>query len=303
MGVFLPVFYAIGGMIIRAAAKKTAEKLAQAGAKKLTKDAVNALVKDGAKITKATTKNVDKVINTAKSMEKGFKFARNKGGKPMGFATRAKPPEVKISSVDLKPLQTSIGQGAKRLGDDFKFAEVIPPKGVKSPRLQGPKIRKDADEAVVGDLSVFKPRVGVAPYPLVTRIASELRRALDSGETLVEIKPILDEMEKIEMPSLGSDAEAGEPPDLDTTPDASLQRDDETFDAMGEETEVMESEPSFDSFGEAFSYYRRQKRVPTFMYKGNLYTTRFKEETIPQHKKLFNVTGSYAEDYQSRTGV
>ena len=82
-----------------------------------------------------------------------------------------------------------------------------------------------------------------------------------------------------------------------------MQRDDERFDAMGEETEVMESEPSFDSFGEAFSYYRRQKRVPTFMYKGNLYTTRFKEETIPQHKKLFNVTGSYAEDYQSRTGV
>ena len=131
----------------------------------------------------------------------------------------------------------------------------------------------------------------------------------NSPEQITDLKitgniyTILDEMEKIEMPSLGSDAEAGEPPDLDTTPDASLQRDDETFDAMGEETEVMESEPSFDSFGEAFSYYRRQKRVPTFMYKGNLYTTRFKEETVPQHKKLFNVTGSYAEDYQSRTGV
>ena len=120
---------------------------------------------------------------------------------------------------------------------------------------------------------------------------------------LGDVLPVLKDIKKDLDLSIGSDAEAGEPPDLDTTPDASLQRDDETFDAMGEETEVMESEPSFDSFGEAFSYYRRQKRVPTFMYKGNLYTTRFKEETVPQHKKLFNVTGSYAEDYQSRTGV
>jgi hypothetical protein len=288
-------------MLIRAAAKKTAEKLAQAGAKKLTKKAAEELIEQGTKVTKATTKNVDKVINTAKNMEKGLQGLRDRGG-PRGFAQRYQPPTVQLRPSDLKPTP-SLGRGIRSGADDFKFAEVIPPKGGKSPKLQGPKIRKDADEAVVGDLSVFKPRVGVAPYPLVTRIASELRRALDSGETLVEIKPILDEMEKIEMPSLGSDAEAGEPPTLDTTPDASLQRDDETFDAMGEETEVMESEPSFDSFGEAFSYYRRQKRVPTFMYKGNLYTTRFKEETVPQHKKLFNVTGSYAEDYQSRTGV
>jgi len=301
MAFFIPVVYALGGMLIRAAAKKTAEKLAQAGAKKLTKKAAEELVEQGTKITKATTKNVDKVINTAKNMEKGLQGLRDRGG-PRGFAQRYQPPTVQLRPSDLKPTP-SLGRGIRSGADDFKFAEVIPPKGGKSPKLQGPKIRKDADEAVVGDLSVFKPRVGVAPYPLVTRIASELRRALDSGETLVEIKPILDEMEKIEMPSLGSDAEAGEPPNLDTTPDASLQRDDETFDAMGEETEVMESEPSFDSFGEAFSYYRRQKRVPTFMYKGNLYTTRFKEETVPQHKKLFNVTGSYAEDYQSRTGV
>tara|TARA_A100001515_G_scaffold21254_1_gene16091 strand:+ start:1643 stop:2548 length:906 start_codon:yes stop_codon:yes gene_type:complete len=301
MAFFIPVVYALGGMLIRAAAKKTAEKLAQAGAKKLTKKAAEELVEQGTKITKATTKNVDKVISTAKSMEKGLQGLRDRGG-PRGFAQRYQPPTVQLRPSDIKPTP-SLGRGIRSGADDFKFAEVIPPKGGKSPKLQGPKIRKDADDAVAGDLSVFKPRVGVAPYPLVTRIASELRRALDSGETLVEIKPILDEMEKIEMPSLGSDAEAGEPPTLDTTPDASLQRDDERFDAMGEETEVMESEPSFDSFGEAFSYYRRQKRVPTFMYKGNLYTTRFKEETVPQHKKLFNVTGSYAEDYQSRTGV
>ena len=165
MAFFIPVFYVIGGMIIRAAAKKTAEKLVQAGAKKLTKKTVEELVEQGTKITKATTKNVDKVISTAKSMEKGFKFTRNKDGKPMGFATRAKPPEVKISSVDLKPLQTSIGQGPKRLGDDFKFAEVIPPKGGKSPKLQGPKIRKDADDAIVGDLTTIKmpPRTGTPP--------------------------------------------------------------------------------------------------------------------------------------------
>ena len=77
MGFFIPVFYVIWGMIIRAAAKKTAEKLAQAGAKKLTKKTVEELVEQGTKITKATTKNVDKVISTAKSMEKGFKFTRN----------------------------------------------------------------------------------------------------------------------------------------------------------------------------------------------------------------------------------
>ena len=321
MAFFIPVFYVIGGMIIRAAAKKTAEKLAQAGAKKLTKDAVNALVKDGAKITKATTKNVDKVISTAKSMKKGFKFARNQGGKPMGFATRAKPPEVKISSVDLNPLQTSIGQGPKRLGDDFKFAEVIPPKGGKSPKLKGPKIRKtDADDAVLGDLTTVRTPGGLTTSPSSPRIGtspkidySNLDRAIRKLGDIVKLEtyelqlgdvlPVLKDIKKDLDLSIGSDAEAGEPPDLDTTPDASLQRDDETFDAMGEETEVMESEPSFDSFGEAFSYYRRQKRVPTFMYKGNLYTTRFKEETVPQHKKLFNVTGSYAEDYQSRTGV
>ena len=316
MAFFIPVVYALGGMLIRAAAKKTAEKLAQAGAKKLTKKAAEELVEQGTKITKATTKNVDKVISTAKNMEKGLQGLRDRGG-PRGFAQRYQPPTVQLRPSDLKPTP-SLGRGIRSGADDFKFAEVIPPKGGKSPKLQGPKIRKDADDAVVGDLTTVRtsPRTGTPPrtsgkkydfreFDKTMRRLGELTKlepiAFEQSEIFKQIRPELENIqEKLE---IGSKAGAEEPPFLDTTPDASLQRDDETFDAMGEETEVMESEPSFDSFGEAFSYYRRQKRVPTFMYKGNLYTTRFKEETVPQHKKLFNVTGSYAEDYQSRTGV
>jgi len=318
MAFFIPVVYALGGMLIRAAAKKTAEKLAQAGAKKLTKKAAEELIEQGTKVTKATTKNVDKVISTAKSMEKGLQGLRDRGG-PRGFAQRYQPPTVQLRPSDLKPTP-SLGRGIRSGADDFKFAEVIPPKGGKSPKLQGPKIRKDADDAVVGDLTTIRtpgglttspgsPRIGTSPKIDYSNLDRAIRKLGDivKLETydaqLGDILPALKDIKKDLDLSIGSDAEAGEPPDLDTTPDASLQRDDETFDAMGEETEVMESEPSFDSFGEAFSYYRRQKRVPTFMYKGNLYTTRFKEETVPQHKKLFNVTGSYAEDYQSRTGV
>ena len=43
MAFFVPVVYALGGMLIRVAAKKVAEKLAKEGAKKLTKKAAEKL--------------------------------------------------------------------------------------------------------------------------------------------------------------------------------------------------------------------------------------------------------------------
>ena len=86
-------------------------------------------------------------------MEKGLQGLRDRGG-PRGFAQRYQPPTVKISSLILN--LPSLGRGIRSGADDFKFAEVIPPKGGKSPKLQGPKIRKDADDAVVGDLTTFR---------------------------------------------------------------------------------------------------------------------------------------------------
>tara|TARA_R100000995_G_scaffold52092_1_gene25213 strand:- start:12041 stop:12964 length:924 start_codon:yes stop_codon:yes gene_type:complete len=307
MAFFVPVVYALGGMLIRVAAKKVAERLAKEGAKKLTKKAAEELIEQGTKVTKATTKNVDQVISQARNVSEGVKGIRASGRPSGGSRSLGEKPQLPTTQVrpsDLKP-SPSLGRGVRSGADDFKFAEIIPPKTSKTPKLQGPRIRKDADDAILGDLTTIpSPNLIV---PSFTRIVSDLRRALEDGERRVEIEPLLNEMEKtIQAPKIeiGSSAGADEmPPNLDTTPDASLQRDDETFDAMGEETEVMKPEPTFDSFGKAFSYYRRQKRVPTFMYKGNLYTTRFKEETVPQHKKLFNVAGSYAEDYQSRQGV
>ena len=44
MAFFVPVVYALGGMLIRVAAKKVAEKLAKEGAKKLTKKAAEELM-------------------------------------------------------------------------------------------------------------------------------------------------------------------------------------------------------------------------------------------------------------------
>ena len=310
MAFFVPVVYALGGMLIRVAAKKVAEKLAKEGAKKLTKKAAEELIKQGTRVTRATTKNVDQVISTAKATKKGVEGIRSSGSmkssdlgiaKP-GLGSRPKPPTVQLRSSNMAS-KPSLGRGIKSGADDFKFAEVIPPKTSKTPRLEGPKIRKDADAAILGDLGSVK---GIAPYPLVNRIVSSLRQALEDGERIVEIEPILNEMEKVlEAPNveLGSSAGADEmPPDLDTTVDDTTVDDTTVDDTTGTETVVEEDEPIFKSFGEAFSYHRREKQVPSFMYKGNLYTTRFKEESIPQHKDMFNVTGTYAEDYASRQG-
>ena len=71
MAFFVPVVYALGGMLIRVAAKKVAEKLAKEGAKKLTKNAAEELIKQGTRVTRATTKNVDQVISTATATNKG----------------------------------------------------------------------------------------------------------------------------------------------------------------------------------------------------------------------------------------
>jgi len=312
MAFFVPVVYALGGMLIRVAAKKVAEKLAKEGAKKLTKKAAEELIEQGTRVTRATTKNVDQVISTAKATQKGVEGIRSSGSmkssdlgiaKP-GLGSRPKPPSVQLRSSNMAS-KPSLGRGMKSGADDFKFAEVISPKTSKTPKLEGPKIRKDADDAILGDLGSVK---GIAPYPLVNRIVSSLRQALEDGERRVEIEPILNEMEKVlEAPKveLGSSAGADEMPfftrDLAPNPDAIL--DDTTVDdTTSTETVVEEDEPTFKSFGEAFSYHRREKQVPSFMYKGNLYTTRFKEESIPQHKDMFNVTGTYAEDYASRQG-
>ena len=168
--------------------------------------------------------------------------------------------------------------------------------------MEGPKIRKDADDAILGELGNVK---GISPYPLVNRLVSSLRQALEDGERSVEIEPILNEMEKVlEAPNveLGSSAGANEmPPELDTTVDDTTSTETVVEEEDDTTTDLVD-EPTFKSFGEAFSYNRREKQVPSFMYKGNLYTTRFKEESIPQHKDMFNVTGTYAEDYASRQG-
>jgi hypothetical protein len=324
MAFFVPVVYALGGMLIRVAAKKVAERLAKEGAKKLTKKAAEELIEQGTKVTKATTKNVDQVISQARNVSEGVKSIRASGRPSGGSRSLGEKPQLPTTQVrpsDLKP-SPSLGRGVRSGADDFKFAEVIPPKTSKTPKLGGPRIRKDADDAILGDLStVPTPKIGTPPRLRsssqaqkldFTQFNANLDDAIRKLGELTKLEPVqleaadiipaLQEIKNDLEISIGSDAEAS-PPNLDTTPDASLQRDDETFDAMGEETEVMKPEPTFDSFGKAFSYYRRQKRVPTFMYKGNLYTTRFKEETVPQHKKLFNVAGSYAEDYQSRQGV
>ena len=47
-----------------------------------------------------------------------------------------------------------------------------------------------------------------------------------------------------------------------------------------------------ESFGKAFRRNRNAGNA-TFMWRGNKYTTRYKEETIAQHKKKFNVRGKY----------
>ena len=307
---FGPILWAIGGMIVRSVSKKSAERLATEGARRLSAEAAKKLIAEGAKVIRATNKNVDKIISEAKAMEKGVEGIRSSGSirgsssgiaKPSGLGSRPKPPTVQLRSSNMTS-KPSLGRGIKSGADDFKFAEVISPKTSKTPRLEGPKIRKDADDAILGELGSVK---GIAPYPLVNRIVSSLRQALEDGERRVEIEPILNEMEKVlEVPNveLGSSAGADEmPPDLDTTVDDTTstetiveEEDDTTTDSV--------DEPTFKSFGEAFSYHRREKQVPSFMYKGNLYTTRFKEESIPQHKDMFNVTGTYAEDYASRQG-
>ena len=191
MAFFIPVVYALGGMLIRAAAKKTAEKLAQAGAKKLTKKTVEELVEQGTKITKATTKNVDKVINTAKNMEKGLQGLRDRGG-PRGFAQRYQPPTVQLRPSDLKPTP-SLGRGIRSGADDFKFAEVIPPKSGKSPKLQGPKIRKDADDAVVGDLTTVRtsPRTGTPPSVKIRNFNDKIAKLLNVRQQLVDVCTLL----------------------------------------------------------------------------------------------------------------
>ena len=47
-----------------------------------------------------------------------------------------------------------------------------------------------------------------------------------------------------------------------------------------------------ESFGKAFRRNRNAGNA-TFMWRGNKYTTRYKEETIAQHKKKFGVEGKY----------
>ena len=47
-----------------------------------------------------------------------------------------------------------------------------------------------------------------------------------------------------------------------------------------------------ESFGKAFRRNRNAGNA-TFMWRGNKYTTRYKEETITQHKKKFGVEGNY----------
>jgi len=306
---FIPIVYALAGVYVRAKTKEMAKRLTAAGFRKTSEG----VVKSKANIIDATKDNIIRLIT------RGIAKAKTSNpNKPVTLSGRNKPRTKIIRRGDDKPpeAQTSIPKTNRTVNVKFdksqklsRFQNAGKPSTTTSPGTTTPftRIKTGKRTSPVAPTAVSaageRPTIDSKPLPKGPKVSSsspkqpgysrtgpkadKLPRTKPTGESKVAKSGVL--MLMSSGPSglgSGKDAmlevarEAGFK-NVDTAPPINtLQR------VIKPKTKPATVKKQLSAFGSAFKKARANKEY-SFTFKDKKYTTRYKEETVAEHKKKF----------------
>lgn len=281
-----PVVVALGAAAFRVVSKKVLDLLVKRGAKKLTQKQVDKLKSPPKNVTVSNVANVLKQTRVAKpSAPKA-----NPGG--------PKPPASRVNSSPAAPRTAPKSPTAPKSGNKprvpSRATKPNPSTSVAQPRSPRSGGNSSGGSRPMRDITPNKNAPGrpsgdriIGMNPKAMRGPSTKLGALDSATPEVVVAPSDDKKPLKRTTKKQSDAnkkaaETKKNAPTRTAPKKSPRP--RQRPAAGPVTD--------ESFGKAFARNRKAGNA-TFNWKDKKYTTRYKEETIKQHKKKFGVEGKY----------
>lgn len=299
---FIPIVYALAGVYVRAKTKEMAKRLTAAGFRK----ASEGVVKSKANIIDATKDNIIRLIT------RGIAKAKTSNpNKPVTLSGRNKPRTKIIRRGDDKPpeAQTSIPKTNRTVNAKFdksqklsRFQNAGKPSTTTSPGTTTPftRIKTGTRTSPVGPTAVSaageRPTIDSKPLPKGPKVSSrsskqpgyprtgpktdKLPRSKPTGESKVtrSVKPSGLGSGKGAMLEIAREAGFK---NVDIAPPPSTLE--KVIKPKARPTAVKKE---LSAFGKAFKKARADREY-SFTFKDKKYTTRYKEETVAEHKKKF----------------
>lgn len=282
----------LGATALRVVSKKVLDLLVKRGAKKLTNKQVNKLKSPPKNVTVSNVANVLKQTRVAKPS--------NPKPPPGG----SKPPAARANTAPAAPRTAPKPPASSSSGSKPRVpsttARPKPGTNVTKPKAPGSGSKSSGPKRTMKDITPNKNAPGrpsgdriVGMNPNAMRGPSLKLGTLDTATPEVVVsssddkkpaakKPPLKKTTKKTADANKKAAETRKNAPTQTAPKKSLRP--KQRPAAGPATD--------ESFGKAFARNRKAGKA-TFNWKDKKYTTRFKEESIAEHKKKFGVEGKY----------
>lgn len=316
-----PVVVMLGAAALRVVSKKVLDLLVKRGAKKLTQKQVNKLKSPPKNVTVSNVANVLRQTRVAKPPQPRVNPgtprppAARSTSAPAAPRTAPKSPTAnkpgnspKVPAATTRPRPgTSVAQpksprsGSNSSGGPRPMRDITPnknapgrpsgdrivgmnPKAIRNPTTKLGALDTATPEVVVAPSDDKKPVVNKPPLKKTTKKQSDAnKKAAETKKNAPVVnKPPLETTTKKQGDANKKAAEAKKNAPTQTAPKKSLRP--KQRPAAGPVTD--------ESFGKAFARNRKSGNG-TFTWKDKKYTTRYKEETIAEHKKKFGVEGKY----------
>ena len=264
MPAFIPVIYLLGGIALRATTAVIARQLAKEGAKKVARSAMSRVLKNK-KIVDVTKTNIDKFIKAA---EKAKPSNLKSGGKKI-----TKPRDVKSTTKPtVKPPKKAT----------TKQKNTTPNKPTVNKTSTTPRTTKTTPTQSTTPKPVKKPSNIPRNITIVSAIGGAgylLDNLVDRKDKPVKVDKTTDRPKSKTVVSDRVAVKTG----TKKAKSKVIPKDTEAI-----LSKIAEPKPksNLSKFGRAFKNARKQGRY-SFNYNGKEITTRFKEETVAEHKKKF----------------
>ena len=302
--------YILGGVIVRASTKALAQRLIKGGFRK----ASSGVASSAANIINATSKNIPTLIT------RGIKGARTSTKGPITQGAKVKPKPKTQAEVKEALKRNAEKVSSKKFGDKklSDFGRVGPkPKskktgltGVVIPLALAPSRAEDSSAPSVKKASKPTPEFKKKPSKPTPEFKKKPSKTMPSAQERYQTKLRIQRAKQSDPPGKNPSTDSGvlnivriakEALGEKKAPPAAVVKQvvkevskkdkykNQTTPAEKEALRKMEAEAvkrQLSTFGKAFKAARAAKKY-SFKYKGKEITTRYKEESVAEHKKKF----------------
>ena len=294
--IFAPVLYTLGGIVLRATTAAMARRVAAAGGKKLAG-------KTAKKIINATKANIDKAVKAAKEAAKRTKVDKTNTPPKVDKVTTTNLKDVFKRASNNKTKKTKVTSEAKNTTKNPppKTTTKQDPKGNAKPTVDKTTKNSNKRQKTVNTANKLNAPKQVQKPSNLPRNAVILASIGGGGFLLDKLSKLHVEKKRDETYKRAENL--NKKPVVEPTFSNSFLNKIAAPKKSETKTEPKNVKTTFSSgflnkiaapkpksnlsrFGKAFKNARKQGRY-SFMFDGREITTRFKEETVAEHKKKF----------------